>query len=106
MITPTAEEILAAREAIDRDGSMCELNVMLGVLVASNEPLRNYCQRMAEHAPAMIGALRQSKPSHIPDAMALEVFVRGVFMGGMNYGLRIAEQRIKTLSMDERKPNA
>ena len=106
MITPTSDEIKGAREAIERDGPGSDMGLMMGLLVASNEPLRTYCERMAKGAPEILRGLAASKPGWIPDEGVLEIFVRGVFMGGMNYALRIAEERIKELSLDQRKANA
>lgn len=94
MTIPTAEEIKAARDAIRADGPMADATIALGLLVAADPILRGYCETLAANAPAAIQMMIRTKQPQAPDSAMLVAFIRGAFVGGLYYGLRISDARV------------
>src|ERR1700685_2084541 len=82
---PTPEEIREARIAIERDGPMAEVTLKLSALVLKNDVLRAIAYR-----------LTRIKPSKDPTTLVVSAITTG-----LNYGLRIHEQRIARLGRSE-----
>ena len=89
MIYPTAAEIDAAYRAIDAEGPNSETTAALA-LICLKTRLNGNVQRMAE---AMVKILHlDDKPNA---RTAIEAMLSGAVITGLNYGLRIGEERKK-----------
>ena len=80
MTYPTADEIRAAHEAIERDGPMANTTLQICALIQRDPILRAIVRRL-------LGA---AAGSSIVD----EALILGAIATGLNYGLRIHEQRM------------
>jgi hypothetical protein len=78
---PTAEEIRLAHDAINADGPAAETTIRLGAMVLHDPVLRRIVNRMAREV--------DQSPRRPTEATVLAGIVTG-----LNYGLRIHEQRI------------
>jgi hypothetical protein len=75
---PTSEEIREAYDAMDRDGPMAEVTIRLCALVLHDRILRGNVRRL-------LPALGRSSP---------ELLLASAIATGLNYGMRIHEQRM------------
>jgi len=82
---PTPEEIRAAHDAINADGPMAETTIRLSAIVLNDPVLRGIVNRWTHHAA--------DRGHNIPGAAALA----SAIATGLNYGLRIHEQRMADL---------
>jgi len=92
MTLPTPEEIKAAQEEIRRDGPMASATMELTRLVMADACLKEFVETLAANTPRAIEMMLRTKPPEIPDRAMLENFIRGAFVGGLNYGLRIKQK--------------
>ena len=74
---PTASEILAAQAAIDRDGPMAEVTMVLTAIAFKDPVLRGIVERLT---PVSAGAVDRA-------------LITSCIVSGLNYGLRIGELR-------------
>ena len=77
---PTPEEIRLAHDAINADGPMAEATIRLGALVLHDPILKRIVRRMSRDA--------------VGRALPPDVVILGAIVTGLNYGLRIHEQRM------------
>jgi hypothetical protein len=85
MTYPTPDEIRAAAEAIERDGAMAEITIALNKIVLQNPVLRRVAGRLANintQAPGLQGSFDEAR-------------IISAIVTGLNYGLRIHEQRTR-----------
>jgi len=80
---PTPEEIRFAHDAINADGPAAETTIRLGAMVLHDPVLRAILNRLVQ-------AVERGSGVGMPIAGALA----GAITTGLNYGLRIHEQRM------------
>lgn len=88
MTCPTADEIRLAHEGIDRDGPLAEATLELCARVLRDPTLRGVLERMAAAKPLFAGSFVAP--------------LAGAMASGLNYGLRIGEQRAAALAEQRR----
>lgn len=91
MRIPTAAEVEATREAILREGPNATLG--LAKFAMEDPTLRRYISVMAIQAPEAIRSILDQKPARLPATVALEAYIMGALIAGLNYGLRIGHEQ-------------
>ena len=86
MTLPTAEEILAAWQSIDRDGPGSPTTIGLAALARFDPTLQGVLQRFSALGPGRLADLLQGKE-------LAEAILCATLIYGLNLGIRIGEAR-------------